>query len=399
MGGCSTVRARLVDSNTGFSRLLPAWWELLDRAACPQPSRTPLWQRAWWSVFGGAAGRKLSVVVVESGADVIGIVPLSRRWAVRGGVLPVRALELVGSGEPEEDEIFSEYIGAIAAAGREEEVAAGFAELCCSGEMGPWEELIMPAMSSEDPMVPCLRDALSARGAQVDVRATHECPYVSLPPTWDDYLARLEGQRRYLVRRTLRDLRAFTGEEPALHRASSSEEMARAWSTLKELHAERWGGPGVFGSERFCRFHEAVMPELLRGHGGTLDLLCLTAGGRPIAAAYNLVYRGHVQFYQSGRKMDVPKGVRPGLALQILAIRRAIEAGCKSYDFLAQADQYKQKLSFGESRHLLTLSAVAPTLRARASSDVRRTARKLWSLTRRWKARPRTAASPAPPRS
>lgn len=347
-------------------------------------------------MFGGDGGRKLAVVVVESGGEVVGIVPLARRWAVRGGVVPVRTLELLGSGEPQDDEIFSEYLGAIVAAGYEESAARGFADLACSDEMGPWDELLMPALSSDDAMVTHLRDALSARGALVEVHATHECPYLTLPSSWDEYLSRLEGPRRYLVRRTLRDLDAWAGPGGAvLRRAGDAAELERGWAILKALHAERWAGPGVFGSERFCRFHEAVMPELLRGHGGSLDLLWLEVAGEPVAAAYNIVYRGHVQFYQSGRKLEVPKGVRPGLALQILAIRRAIEAGCKSYDFLAQADQYKQKLALGESRHLLTLSAVAPTLRARASSDVRRTARKIWSLARGWKSRARPAAAPS----
>jgi len=310
--------------------------------------------------------------------------------------LPVRTLELLGSGEPREDEIFSEYIGAIAAAGYDEHVSRAFADLACSEGMGPWDELLMPAMSSEDPMVPCLRDALSAKGAIVQVRATHECPFLALPPTWEEYLSRLPGQRRYLVRRTLRDLDAWAGPGGAvLRRASDADELALGWGILRALHADRWGGPGVFASSRFCQFHEAITPELLRGHGGGLDLLWLEIRGEPVAAAYNIVYRGHVQFYQSGRKLDVPKGVRPGLGLQILAIRRAIEAGCKSYDFLAQADQYKQKLALGESRHLLTLSAVAPTLRARASSDVRRTARKIWSLARGWKSRARPVAAPS----
>lgn len=368
----------MVDSVTGMNELLPAWWALLERSTAAQPSQTPLWLLTWWKVFGESGGRRPRVVVVESGGEVVGIVPLLRRWVLRAGVVPVATLELMGSGEPVLHEIFSEYLGAIAAGGHEGTVAERFAEALCSGELGRWDELLMPAMSAEDPMLPPLREALSARGATVDVRATHECPYVELPSSWGEYMERLGSHDRRLVRRTLRDLEAWAKPgEAVLRRAGDEAEMRRGWEILRSLHAERWSGAGVFESPMFRAFHEAVMPELLRGRGGVLDLLWLEVGGAPVAAAYNLVYRGHVQFYQSGRKLDVPRGVRPGAALQILAIRRAIERGYRTYDFGAQASLYKQQLAFGDVRRLVTLSAVAPTLQARASSDVRRTARTL----------------------
>jgi CelD/BcsL family acetyltransferase involved in cellulose biosynthesis len=362
--------------------LVPAWWALLDRAARPQPTQTPTWLLTWWDVFGG--GRELRVVVVETAAgEVIGIVPLLRRWVVRDGIAPAATLELLGSGEDEADEIFSEYIGAIAARGREDEVARAFVDALCSERPDDWDELRMPAMASDDPMVAPIAFALSARSAAHEIRSTYECPYIELPATWDEYLAKLGGDRRYFVRRTLRDLEAWGGPGGvALRRAGDEAELARGWSILRELHAERWQSPGVFGSARFRRFHEAVMPRLLRGEGGTLDLFWLEVRGEPVAATYNVVYRGAVQFYQSGRKLDVPKNVRPGIAMQLLAIRRAIESGHRTYDFLAHASQYKQQLAPDRARGLVTLTAASPSFRARASNGVHRAGRRIIDLAR-----------------
>jgi CelD/BcsL family acetyltransferase involved in cellulose biosynthesis len=138
---------------------------------------------------------------------------------------------------------------------------------------------------------------------------------------------------------------------------------------LRSLHAERWGAEGhagVFASQRFARFHEDVMPRFLRGADGvSLDLAWLIVRGEPIAAAYNLVYRGKLYFYQSGRKMVLPKAVRPGIAMHALGIRRSIECGLREYDFLAGASRYKRDLALA-SRPLTELRAVAPNLRARA---------------------------------
>ena len=381
MGESSDLRAIVVDSDAGMEALAPAWWDLLARCKDAQPAQTPLWLLTWWRIFGGSGKRQPRVVVIESKREVLGIFPLLRRWVRRAGVVPVATLEWMGSGEPPEDEIFSEYLGPVAAEGHERDVAYRFVRALCSGDLGRWDELLLPAMNEADPMVTLLREALSARGAKVDVRRTHDCPYVVLPSSWDAYMARLDSHDRRLIRRTLRDLDAWAKPgRPVLRVAEDEAGMRRGWEILKGLHAERWGGKGVFESAPYCRFHEAVMPEMLRGSGGKLELMWLEIQGEPVAAAYDIVFRGNVQFYQSGRKMDVPRGVRPGAALQVLALQRAIESGYRSYDFGAQASLYKQQLAFGEPRRLVTLSAVAPTLSARATDDVRRTARSLFRL-------------------
>ena len=92
--------------------------------------------------------------------------------------------------------------------------------------------------------------------------------------------------------------------------------------------------------------------------------------GEPIAAAYNVVHGGRLQFYQSGRRVDVPKNVRPGIAMHALAIRTSIDAGLHEYDFLGGASRYKRDLAL-EARNLVTLRAIAPGLRARAVEAAR----------------------------
>ena len=44
--------------------------------------------------------------------------------------------------------------------------------------------------------------------------------------------------------------------------------------------------------------------------------------GAPIAALYNFIWEGKVSFYQSGRKVDVPKNIRPGIVIHAYAILR-----------------------------------------------------------------------------
>jgi CelD/BcsL family acetyltransferase involved in cellulose biosynthesis len=172
----------------------------------------------------------------------------------------------------------------------------------------------------------------------------------------------------------MRELEKWGGKGGVeLVRATTTGELATGRRILHSLHGERWnqeGEGGVFASARFARFHDEVMPQLLAGTDGQLDLLWLTVKGEPIAAAYNIVFRGKVHFYQSGRKLDVPKQVKPGISLHALAIQRSIALGYREYDFLNGASQYKMKLATA-TRSLVTLRAVAPSLRARAVEAAR----------------------------
>ncbi|MEZ4306881.1 MAG: GNAT family N-acetyltransferase [Polyangiaceae bacterium] len=383
MGEAHAVEVQIIDDARDLLAIEAAWWELLGRAVHAQPTMTPAWLSSWWRVFGDTGGRELRVVAIRAGAELVALVPLLRRWVVRDRVFPVATLELLGSGEPVEDEICSELIGAVVAEGREKIAARAFAEALSGGDLGAWDELSLSAMNTADPVVPLLAEALSRRGAAVEIAETEVCPYIALPSSWDEYLAMLGREKRYFVRRTLRDLETWAGPGGmALRRAEDRRDLTRGFQILQGLHEERWGGPGAFRSERFRKFHDLVTHRLLHERRASLDLCWLEVRGEPVAVLYNVAHQGHVHFYQSGRRRDVPRGVRPGIGLHLMAIQRAITMGQRTYELLARADQYKHQISPGSERRLVTLSAVAPTMRARAVSGARRTARTLVNSAR-----------------
>jgi len=156
------VRARILTDVSELEGLVPEWRRLLRRAVHAEPVRTPLWLLAWWRQFGDADGRVLRVVVVEEGGELVGLVPLALRGATHRRAIPVRRVELLGTGEDEIDEIASDYVGGLVAEGRQDEVARFVADALVDGSLGAWDELRLPAMSGEDPLVPRLAEALRA---------------------------------------------------------------------------------------------------------------------------------------------------------------------------------------------------------------------------------------------
>ncbi|MGA7123140.1 MAG: GNAT family N-acetyltransferase [Polyangiaceae bacterium] len=369
------LRARVIDDFTELEGLAPRWRRLIAVASHAQPVHTPLWLLRWWREFGQADGRQMRVVIVEEDGELVGLVPLARRIAIHRPAIPVRRLELFATGEQERDEICSEYVGALTARGKEPEVARETIRALCDGVLGEWDELRMTAMSGDDPLVPALVLALRTKGIAVSSGQSGECPYVPLPPSWEDYLRALGSTRRYAVMRSLRELDKWAGPNNwELCRARTPAELAEGKCILWSLHRERWaasGRSGVFASARFARFHDEIMPRLLAGEDGvSLELQWLRARGLPIAATYSFVYAGRVQFYQSGRRVDVPRSVRPGIAIHALSIRFSIGEGRKEYDFLGGASRYKRDLALA-TRPLVTLRAVAPGLRGRAVEAAR----------------------------
>jgi len=375
----SPREVRRIDGAGDLGALIPAWSDLLGRAARASATQTPAWLCAWWRTFGGVDGRRLRGFTFWDDGRLVALAPLLERKTRHRAILPFRRVELLATGEDEDDEICSDYIGIIAEAGYEAKVAESLAVLLLE-ERDTWDDVVLTMMDGDAPMTAALERAMAAAGLHVEHETCGVCPFVPLPRTFERFLKGLDGRSRYVVTRALRELDAWAGPGGAvLHRAGSRAELPGAIQILHELHEARWrtdGQGGVFARERFRRFHDEVMSEMVDGAIDSpstplLDLLWLEVAGRPVAALYNFVYRRKVSVYQCGRAQDVPKGLRIGIAMNALAIRDAIDRGCREYDFLNGASQYKRQLSSGHGRELVTLRVVSPTARAHALEAAR----------------------------
>ena len=349
------LRCSVLTAPSDLEALRAAWSELLGRSAADGPMLSPLWLLAWWRAFGAEGGRRLVVAAFHEGDRLVGLAPFVARTHRHRPAIPFRRIELLGTGEPEEDEVCSEHLGVLAERGREEPVARAFAAALVEGALGPWDELVVGPMDADGPIAPALAAELSRAGVSAELTAAGPSYYVELPATFTAYTARLSPSSRYLLTRSTRDFERWAGAGVALHVAATPAELEAGKQALVALHGERWGGGGAFVSPRFRAFHEGVTAALLAR--GALELLWLTVRGEPFAAAYDVLWRGRVFYYQSGRRLDVPRNIRPGIVLLGHALRRAIEAGRREYDFLGGDHRYKRELGTS-CRTVVSLRAV-----------------------------------------
>jgi CelD/BcsL family acetyltransferase involved in cellulose biosynthesis len=355
------LKASLLEDICDLEACRNEWEELLAASATPRPMLGPLWLLAWWRTFGATDGRLLKVWTFRAEGRLVGLAPMLLRRHLHFGLLPMRRLELLATGEREADEIMSEYLAPIVAKGYEEAVAEAWVRQLALHTRS-WQEIVLSALDSHAPAVVALQPALQRQGWSCQLQAQAECPFIKLPSHWEDYLSALPSRNRYLVLRSLRDFTAWAGDAWRFERAATQADLARGREILLHLHGERWnkdGRPGVFASPLFLRFHDAVLPQLLEREA--LELCWLSVRDRPVAIVYNIVWHNRVYFYQGGRAVDVPKGVRPGVVLHMEAIKRAIEQGREEYDFLGGASRYKMQLALA-THPLHTLRIVRPSL-------------------------------------
>lgn len=340
-------------------------WDTLAQASGAPIVALPMWQMAWWRQF--HHGRALSMVTVRDGGDLIGLVPCLRRVVWHRRVVPVRRLEWLCTGEDEADEICSDYVGPLAAPGREDDVVRAFVAGVRRGLLGGWDEASFVQMDGASGWPERMVRACDEFGIEAESVETSRCPYIALPETWDAYVAGLSSDDRYVVNRSLRELDKWSKPEGyTIERAVDAPSLARGKELLYTLHGERWtgaGGHSLFDSARFRAFHDDVMPTALAR--GQLDLRWLLVRGEPVCVLYNFIHQGKLSFYQSGRRTDLPKQVKIGVAMHALGIRDAITKKLREYDLLAGESQYKKQLAT-TSRPLTAVYARAPGARAGA---------------------------------
>jgi len=337
------------------------WEKVLAASAAERPMQSPLWLLAWWRTFGHQDGRRLKVWTFRVAGRLVGLMPMLLRSHRHFGVLPMRRLELLGSGEREQDEVMSEYLGPIVASGYEEIVAEALLTQLASKDLG-WQEILLSALERDAPAVAALIAALDRKGWLWQCGPATRCPFIRLPTRWDDYLSALSRQERYWAKRTIRDFLDWAGDAWSVERATTRSDLSRGRAILIELHSQRWnkdGKPGVFSSPHFLRFHDELMLRLLEENA--LDLCWLSVRRRPVAVLYNIVWHNRIYSYQGGRATDVPKRVRAGIVLHLEAIKRAIDQGREEYDLLGGDVRYKMQLASHE-RTLVNIRVVRPGL-------------------------------------
>lgn len=375
-----TIQIRQFEPDEELGELETAWQDIQRRGGISHPMYSSEWVSTWWQIFG--EGRRLYVAVLKEGGQAQAVLPLVQRTATMNRMFPYDRFELMGTGEPQEEEVFSEYVDVPALPSATEGLVIKAAVGLLSMDAAPWDDLLLPRIVPGSLADRCFRAAAKELGTDAEEVGGGECPYVELPEEPDQYLYEVSKKRRKRLRRGMRELDDMG--EYTFRKAQSLKEALAMLETLAELHQARWqarGEPGAFASERFFRFHRTFIRRTF--DLGWPELWTLRLNGEPIACRYNIRYNGTVSCYIGGiRTLDNDK-VRPGFLSHYLAIRNAIETGAKEYDFLLGDFYYKRSLS-NRSRKLITLRICQADLKDSVRKGLASAVRGLRDLRPSW---------------
>jgi len=198
----------------------------------------------------------------------------------------------------------------------------------------------------EEAAVP-MAAALESIGLACSTRQHQVAAVLTLPESFDDYLARLGKKDRHELRRKRR---RFDNELGAatLERRTGPEAVAE----FAELHRRSAGDKGEFMTEATEEFFLA----LHRHAGGLIDFL-LDGSGRPASAVFSFEDEAGFYLYNSAFEPEVSQ-LSPGNVMLSHLIERSIAKGHRVFDFLKGDETYKFRLG-ATPRPLLVVTATS----------------------------------------
>jgi CelD/BcsL family acetyltransferase involved in cellulose biosynthesis len=344
------VRGELIDDPDLLARHAEEWDALA--VAAGKPYCAPGWMLPWWR-HAAPQGARLRACAVREGDRLVGV----GAFYVEPLRAPVVRYRPLATGT-------SSRIAPLAAAGREQEVAAAMAEALAAGRPRP-TTITFAQLDPDSPWPRALARAWPGGPAKLDHRDDVPAPAVRLGDSFDDWLAAKSSNFRQQFRRAQRELEAMGA---AYRIAATEEDARRGLREFARLHAARWEGRGEsLVTEGVERMLDDVVGELALGE--RLRVVTLEVDGRAVSAQILVAAGGEVAYWNGGFD-EAAARQRPALMTLVHCVRDGIERGDRRLDLGPGKQAYKDRLADVEDPlEIAVVTAPGALNRARAAPD------------------------------
>ena len=354
------MKLQIIDNETDFFDLRQAW-----QSITVAPLRSFDWHCSWWKAFGGR--HALRIYVMEQDGVVVGIAPfLVDRWVGQN------RLRFIGSGR-----VCTDY-GQIIVANEEDRQA--FSEAIVADiQQSDCIQMVELEGVSDQRVDQFFGDCLN------DTHWCYERPLeptwiISLPESWEKFVSL---SNRTLRRKIRKAERRINSGEVTIRSTLDGLEFEKAFEALVELHQRRFiskGKQGVFSDPRFTAFLKETAAALCAQ--GRAEIITAEKESTPFASQIYLISAAGPQLYQAGvcpDRMDH----EPGHLMFTHAVRKSIENGYTTFDFLRGDEPYKPM--WGAVRQpLLRIRYVSKTLTPTAVNQTYRALRQVKVRCKSW---------------
>ncbi|HEX4790944.1 MAG TPA: GNAT family N-acetyltransferase [Actinospica sp.] len=233
-----------------------------------------------------------------------------------------------------------DYMGPVAAAGREKEVAAALARWMFDDAL-PWDRAHLAGLVHNDAAGQAIVDEVVRIAPAAVVAAYDQAPRIEAAPL--GYLPYLNSKRRADILRKRNRLTEAVGDIELV--ASTAETVLGSVERLLAWKAAASAETRSF-VDSYGDFVRTMVGELAAVDA--CHVVELHAGGRPLASAIMLYQQDTAYIYNMAYDMSLTApegqvGLAPGVVLVSLLVERSLERGLR-FDFLKGAQDYKLRL-------------------------------------------------------
>ncbi|MEH6625343.1 MAG: GNAT family N-acetyltransferase [Motiliproteus sp.] len=329
------MEIRVLSQGEQLEEIESCWRQLHLSAINPELCSSWEWLYSWWLTY-QEKDWQLQVICVYAGQRLIAVAPYYYR-----GERSSRTLCLMGKGEPEEQEVCSEFVDLIVATGFQDEVIQLLAAY--QEKEFRFVKKIELKQIEEDSLIAKLWVLSGFRICSKSCGIRYQLP---LQSDLRDTLKSLPSNN--LKKKTMRLLNHLRSERYNVKIFDTPDQFDDAWSVLENLHSERWaskGKSGAFISDKFRQFHKKYFQ--MASTAGEAKILTIS-GDKISAAIYCFYFKDRIYYYQSG--FDSKESGSLGIIAH-LAVLDATSTGFKKYDFMCGGHQsYKSGWAREQSR-------------------------------------------------
>ncbi|MEO5951113.1 MAG: GNAT family N-acetyltransferase [Chloroflexia bacterium] len=318
-------RVRVIRDKPGLLHLKDAWERLLARSNATIFASHP-WALAWWHAFGSDKQLYILVATDPSG-DVLGIAPL-----MLGRLGPLRRLEIIGTGLGDAGDFLLDPDHAIPVA------TSIFAHL--RRLRREWDLLDLDEVPPYSPLAVWLQSD-KPLGQHIIRLPRTDAPYVSLPTTWEEYIATLQRKPRQHLESFAK--RVIKEEGISYRSVTTEQEATSAVDRFYALHRARWETKTTsLNAEHIAPAFLPFLEELCARAAASnyLRISELLAGDTVISSWISFQVNGRLNGYMTGFDPAYSK-VRPGKLLHRFVVRQALEEHATELDFGRGDEEYK----------------------------------------------------------
>jgi CelD/BcsL family acetyltransferase involved in cellulose biosynthesis len=333
-------QTRVIDSALQCSSLQDDWNALLAYSSNATVFNTFAWASCWLETY-WRDDYALRIILIEAEGSLVALLPLYIQKSSN-------SCWFIGSGEPEAEEVASEYLDFIV-----------HRDHAGSAVLATHINIELQALSHYRLiLVNCCASSYAANLLRVHRRAFYKVTgAVYKLPIEDTFAATAKHFSKNQLKNARQCLNRFNVAPELEYLPFHSTEFETNWQALQQLHQKDWtarGKPGAFHSVRFSRFHclmHEKFPEI------TQAFVALRLNDEWLAIHHFYVFGEHYCFYVAGTEKDRESRLSPGLMLHVLAMQQLSGTGAK-YDFLKGGTNNSYKAKFcraGDAFYTITV--------------------------------------------